>query len=671
MADGVDSLLAANQANLAVSALQPGPTDPGGSRLARIASSPHNHRRIALIACGVAAFLALSTVIVTLGVYLIKRHRRSDVPSSSGGRPFCCPHDAELMARFVNTTVSPCDDFFAYVCSRAEGGLSGDIDEYSELHRAVITGVMPGDVPKSHVARFLAAYYKTCVRAIAHYDHFSSSLANAFLRDTGDLLSKANSREAITFSAIVSMRYSFPAVIDVSYEIEREVSLEFAAICDIRGRYHGALAAATEAIVRTMNTTATLSDTVELVTALCGRFREVRSMEARYHVAANGSSAFNQEVWNIEDLEAAMSSLGFSLKDVPVITVQGFKEIRLLYEMFNGDDSPGSKAAYLLWHAVVSGVQEFNVPEGEFSPLVFETCRKSLFTLQAAWDFLKVELLTSEEKDAQARSIYATIKDTAHKHFKESSLFDAEDLDELEEFFKKVELVTPTAVNKASIQVPEATFDFAENLLKAYAFEVNISAARMSILSATRMSTYRDVFIVEDRYILLSTTSYSYIRTGPPSESHLPNMALLGELLAESLWGMALYIIKWKSKTVANIERLRECFAKNYLKDPLDEIDASVVILSALGLSTVVKALNLSEWHLMKPAWSLWKLSEAQFFYITSGHHRCPRKSSPEMSFEINAPLIYIADFAESFGCVSNTSMRNPHYCLGGDMSRK
>ncbi|KAH7974511.1 hypothetical protein HPB49_016374 [Dermacentor silvarum] len=216
--------------------------------------------------------------------------------------------------------------------------------------------------------------------------------------------------------------------------------------------------------------------------------------------------------------------------------------------MFNGNESTGSKAAYLLWHAVVSGVQEFNVPEGEFSPLHFETCRKSLFPRQALWDLLKVEILTYKEKDAQGTNIFAAIKDTAHKHFKESAIFDAEDLNKLDEFFKKVELVTPAAVNKAPIPVPEVTHDFAQNVLKANAFEVNISAARLSILSATRMYTYRDVFIVEDRYIPLSTTSCSYIRTGLPSESHLPNMALLGALLAESLWGMALYSYKVELK---------------------------------------------------------------------------------------------------------------------------
>ncbi|KAH7974942.1 hypothetical protein HPB49_021888 [Dermacentor silvarum] len=513
MADGVDSLLAANQANLSVSALQPGPTDPGCSRLASIASSPHNHWRTALAACSVAAFLVLSTVIVSLGAYLTKRQGRIEVPSSGGGRPFCCPHEAELMARFVNWTVSPCDDFFAYVCSRAEGGPSGDIDEDSELQRAVITGVMPADVPMSRVARFLTAYYQTCVRTIARYDYFSSSLANAFLRDTGDLLRKANSREAMTFNAIVSMRYSFPGVIDVSYKIERE-----------------RCAAAFESFVVWRQGTMS------------------QPMAAALLIKKFGISKI---------LEAAMSTLGFSLKDVPVITVQGLKEIRLLYEMFNGNESPGSKAAYLLWHAVVSGVEEFNVPEGEFSPFLFETCGESLFTLHAVWDLLRVELLTSGEKDAQARNIFATIKDTAHKHFKESPLFDAEDLDELEEFFKKVVLVTPTSVNKAPIPVPEATQDFAQNLLKANAFEVTISAARLSTLSATRMYTYRDVSIVEDRYILLSPTSYSYIRTDTASESHLPNMALLGELLAESLWIMALNIMKGKSKTVAKMKRLR------------------------------------------------------------------------------------------------------------------
>ncbi|KAL1471809.1 hypothetical protein MTO96_023466 [Rhipicephalus appendiculatus] len=652
---------------------EPGCTDSRAPpMLASTALFRHNHRRTALIVCGVAAFLVFAMVIVFVGAYLVERQRGSEGPSSRDRRPFCCPEEVERLVRYVNTTAFPCHNFFAYVCAKVpEGALSGDTDERSRPEHAVITGAMTSDAPMGPVGRFLASYFRTCVRAIVHYDDFISSLANAFVRDAGDFLRKVSAREAMIFSATMSVKYSLSAAIDIRIDRE-EVNLEFTAVCDLRGRSRVALAAAVEALQGAMNATVTLKDTFKLVTALCGLFREERRWEAEYQVTANSSSAFSQEVWNIRDLGAAMNSLGFSLKDVRVIDVQGIREIRHLYDMFSGNKSSGLKGAYLLWHALLSGVGGLDVTEGEFSPPLFKACSESMISMWQIWDLYEAEFLTTEDKDSQAKDIFAAIKGVAREQFKESAIFNTEDLDRLDEFFEKVDLLTPTAISKAPVPVPEATLDFGENLLKAYAFEVKIAAARLSALSATRTFHHRDVLIVEDRYIVLSPASYSYIRTGPPSKSHLPNMALLGQLLAESLWGVALHLINWKSKTAANIGRLQECFAENYFKDfPLDDIDAREVIIAALGLSTVLKALNSTEWHVTKPAWSLWKLSEAQFFYIVSSHQRCTGEQSREAMTEVNVPLMYVEDFAESFGCLGDDAMRRPFKCPVSDVARK
>ncbi|KAL3197020.1 hypothetical protein MRX96_014869 [Rhipicephalus microplus] len=355
---------------------------------------------------------------------------------------------------------------------------------------------MSADVPMGPVGRFLIAYFKTCVRAIVHYDNFVSSLANAFLRDAGDLLGKASAREAMIFCATVSMRYSLSSVINIHID-NNTVSLEFTAdVCVVRGRSRVTLAAAVEAIRGTTNATVTLNDMVKLVTALCNFFRGERRWEAQYQVTANSSSSFSQEVWNIRDIGAAMNALGFSLKDVRVITVYGIREIRHLYDMFNGNKSPGLKGAYLLWHALLSGVDGLHVPEGEFSLPLFQTCSERMISMWHIWDLFEAEFLTSEEKDSQARHIFATIKDAAREHFKESAVFDTEDLDRLEEFFEKIDLVTPSAISKTPVQVPEATLDFGENLLRAYAFEGKVAANRLSALSATKTLRHRDVSIV-------------------------------------------------------------------------------------------------------------------------------------------------------------------------------
>ncbi|KAL3197025.1 hypothetical protein MRX96_014874 [Rhipicephalus microplus] len=253
---------------------QPGSADlRAPPRFAIPTSIRCNNRRTALIVCGVAAFLVFGVVIVFVGVYLFRRHRGSAGPTSIAITPFCCPDEVEWLARYVNTTALPCKNFFAYVCPEVtEGALSRyTIERYRPLH-AVITGAMSADVPMGPVGRFLITYFRTCVRAIAHYDDFVSSLANAFLRDARDLLGKASAREAMIFCATVSMRYFLSSVINIHID-NNTVSLQFTAdVCGVRGRYRVTLTAAVEAMRGTTNVTVTLNDMVKLVTALCNFF---------------------------------------------------------------------------------------------------------------------------------------------------------------------------------------------------------------------------------------------------------------------------------------------------------------------------------------------------------------------------------------------------------------
>ncbi|KAL1428703.1 hypothetical protein MTO96_003047 [Rhipicephalus appendiculatus] len=182
------------------------------------------------------------------------------------------------------------------------------------------------------------------------------------------------------------------------------------------------------------------------------------------------------------------------------------------------------------------------------------------------------------------------------------------------------------------------------------------------------MTRYRDVHLVEDRFLLLSSAVYNFIRTDSYS-AWLPNMAVLGQLMAEGLWAMALRNIRWKSRTRANIRELKDCFVKTYLEKNSSLYDDQV-FYSALGLSTLLRALNSTEWHTVKVAWHHWRLSDSQFFYIFGSHHRCPMKSSPAARIQINAPLTYIDDFAKAFSCSSESPMTKTSRCLARDVPR-
>ncbi|KAH8022595.1 hypothetical protein HPB51_000895 [Rhipicephalus microplus] len=600
-----------------------------------------------------AVSVALIAAFVLFGVYAAQAWDKQ--PSDTKRRPFCCPEDVEEMARYLNTNAAPCVNFFAYVCSTTMNSRRSETDASLDfrIQSAAVTGTIPNNARTFAAGHFLNSFYKTCLETISGRESFAGSLAKAFLGEAGYLLKNVDPRKAMAFNAEASMVYAIHSVIRVSYRVNRAVILEIGANCGPDTHYLDDLNATVDALKRVTNSTATTEATLSLAGWLCERFQDEQGQEIAYDLSLD-SSEFSQEVWSLNDVVEAIKALGFFLKNSTLLLVRGVREIRLLYDIFLNGTHRDIKAAYLLWHCVAEGTEEFSVTEGQFSPQAYEMCSQSAFKLRELWELFKGEIFTTPEKDDVAKNVFAVIAETVLKQLKEMPLVEAEDFDERDRFFKNAKLLTPLVQSRASVPVPNATQDFAQNLLRGRRFNIAVYAARWSKLVVPKAARYRDIFLLGGRYILLSPGVYDFIRVASPS-STLPNMAILGQLLAESLWAMALYHGNWRPKTATNIINFSNCFFERYL----DNANASYkqqVFITSLGMSTVVRALNWPDWHIVHSAWSLWSLSHAQFFYIFNSHYRCLNNPYVYTDMEITVPLKYVQDFAEAFNCPRNTS---------------
>lgn len=61
--------------------------------------------------------LSLSILFLTL-LYLMAVKQHKVDPQEV--KPFCCPGEVKILTRYLNTSLSPCRDFFQYVCSNAK-----------------------------------------------------------------------------------------------------------------------------------------------------------------------------------------------------------------------------------------------------------------------------------------------------------------------------------------------------------------------------------------------------------------------------------------------------------------------------------------------------------------------------------------------------------------------
>ncbi|KAH7941004.1 hypothetical protein HPB49_009181 [Dermacentor silvarum] len=632
-------------------------------RSTNVAPSASTNRRTLFVGSALAvASLAVVITITVISVYLGELQRRSGEPSDVGGHSFCCQNEVAKIARYVNTSLDPCQDFFSYVCSNAiTYKHSEDTNVVAMLQRALITGMMPKGVPMRQAGHFLKAYYKTCVQTISNRHSFATAFVTALQRNEADLLREVDSRKAMMFIMVSGLKYGLGSCITFSYQLGAKLRLDIDAICHQADSILDYLNATVEALRKNADAVPTTEETLHTASLLCNQFQKFTPPVAMYE-PKQARNNFSRDVWNVVDLEAGLNAHGFKLHDVKVIEVRKLRNIRVLYDFFTQDGLAGLKAAYLLWHTGVSCQKQFNTEGSGYSPGSFRACERSLFKMKELWDLFKAEVLTSPDKDIVAEEIFAAVKNAMYEQLRTSPIIEADDFDTLGSFFKNFTLQTPMSAAYASIPVPKATPDFAENLLRGRAYSLTITSARVLSTQATSTVWHHGTLAINYRYILLSPLWYNFIFTGSTS-FQLLNMAGLGQRLAEILWVLTFYAIPWEPRTSLNTKNFRQCFSGIYYKKFPHYKDTRSVFLSALGLSTVVKALNLSEWHTVRPAWSLWRLSHAQFFYIFNSYHRCPKISSPEKALTINIPVMYVEDFATAFKCSSNLPMTTAHRC--------
>ncbi|KAH7933967.1 hypothetical protein HPB49_019802 [Dermacentor silvarum] len=620
----------------------------------------------AFCAFAVAAIVFVAMVIlvsVYLGTWRYGQGRAIDEHE----QPFCCPGEAQQTLRYVNTSVDPCNDFFAYVCSNViKFRTWQDTSTERELQRIVLTGAMPPGVERSPAGDFLIAYFRSCVEEMTSIGYLVSDIADTLIQKERSLLNKMDRKKAFVYATTLTSKYQIDTAFYVSYDkLSAGLFIGYKAICTDYAIVRTIIAASVGALTVGLNASMNTESTLQFTTVIC---REIYSteMQVTRYTAANRTN-FYHEVWSSEDLEAGLRSIGYSLSKVKSFIVYGADRLRRMHDILstleNSAIEKGVIAAYFLWHSVMTITGEFYALYDSTPQFVFESCDRSLEKIWHLSYSFQVDILTSTDKDAHARAIFADVRDAVKEECIASGLFLEDDITLLANFFQGLTLYTPAEVRPSTTMVPKPSSDFFEMLLRGREYNFQAEKDRFTFLGNEEVRHYMKIVFIGRSRVYLPTGIYSSIRAGAQNV-HLVNMATLGRTLAEALWFMVFYGIPWTSGTVNNLLRLKECYDRFYGIAVEDNSHDDITFITALGLSSVLKAFKRPGWLSVKPAWSLLRLSHAQLFYILTTYVRCPKGSSPEELYYINGPLIYVKDFAEAFFCPSDAPMARHQQCF-------
>ncbi|KAH7934233.1 hypothetical protein HPB49_023450 [Dermacentor silvarum] len=619
----------------------------------------------AVCAFAVAAIVFVAQLIL-VSVYLGTWRHRQGVAIDEHEQPFCCPREAQQTLRYVNTSVDPCNDFFAYVCSNViKFRIWQDTSTERELQRIVVTGAMPPGIERSPAGDLLIAYFRSCVKEMGSIDAFVSDIADTLVRKEMSLLNKMDRKKAFVYATTLTSKYQIDTAIYVSYDKSSAgLFIVYKAICTDYEVMRTILAASVGALNGGLNASMNIESALQFTTIICREIYSAKMQVTRYR-GANRSN-FYHDVWSSEDLEAGLDSIGYSLSKVQSLIVYGADRLARMHDILstleNSAVEKGVIAAYFLWHSVMTSTGEFYALYNPRPQFVFEACDRSLEKIWHLSYSFQVDILTSTDKDAHARAIFADVRDAVKEECMASGLFLEDDIKLLANFFQGLTLYTPAQVRPSTTLVPKPSHDFFEILLRGREYNFQAEKDRFTFVGNEHVRHYMEIAFIGRSRVYLPTGIYSSIRAGA-QKVHLVNMATLGRTLAEALWFMLFYGIPWTSGTVTNLLRLKECYDRFYGIKSEDNNREDITFITALGLSSVLKAFKRPGWLSVKPAWSLLRLSHGQLFYILATFARCPKGLSREEVNYINGPLMYVKNFAEAFFCPSDAPMARYFQC--------
>ncbi|KAK8769346.1 hypothetical protein V5799_014190 [Amblyomma americanum] len=634
--------------------------------LSSVLTTKNSRRRLLFLSCVLVISAVVFVAIASLAVYFIKRWSTQRGSVDAGGNFFCCPDDAEDVARFVNATINPCRNFFAHVCTDViKHGLWRQLERREQLAKIMVTGFLPKALQKVEAAGFIIAYYQSCLKAIPNRDIFLYSIATKLAANHRDLLRRPNTTNALIYAAAASVKYKLPSILDFFYyPLIPRIFMKAKDRCR-NDTFSWHLASfCLKALKDEFDAEITLQELSGMHAKICRKFATLSYVETQYS-AAQESGAFNRDVWDLKDLRAALAAIGFSAGKELEINIAGGSKIRVLHDLFSTDEYGGTdvvKAAYLLWLSVASSAEQFYASYDGSWPQVFQVCNDSLETISEIWDLFTAEILTTSQKDEQAIVTFAAVKKAVFWDCRRSWLFEGEDAARLESHFKEFALLTPTASSTMPVALPKPTPDFAENLLRGRAFNFEAFRARLWGLQDAQVFDTGIIRVVGGRYFLLPAFFYDAIRPSSPA-SQLANMAALGWLVAESMWSVVLYGIVWNAKTDANLQKLRACFVRTYLSSDRNPQLTNATVAASLALTSLLSAFHRPDWNTTRTLFSTLKMSHGQLFYTLAAYLRCPTVEYPELVGYVNVPLMYVNDFANVFDCQLESPMTKPELC--------
>nr|XP_054918329.1 uncharacterized protein LOC129380662 [Dermacentor andersoni] len=174
------------------------------------------------------------------------------------------------------------------------------------------------------------------------------------------------------------------------------------------------------------------------------------------------------------------------------------------------------------------------------------------------------------------------------------------------------------------------------------------------------------MLFVDQRTLYVTASAYAWLSEGT-TDPLLADAPVIASRMASLMWRKVEKWDGWSGSTRNALHSFRECAVRvedllKYAKHDLLAVTMGMRI-AALAATASSRAGDIArtQWFRMKSAWSLSRMSEAQFFYARYAFFRCS-PDNPRGS--VVGPIVHDPDFATAFRCQPRSKDRNTSYCV-------
>ncbi|KAL3193398.1 hypothetical protein MRX96_017625 [Rhipicephalus microplus] len=644
-------------------------TRPGFSATPPPANTPRKINVRATLALVGVSFALLVFVaafaLVWLSVQSGAMQRRNGTAPRTA--PFCCPVEAAKLFAVIDKNAAPCEDFFAYVCKNALS--QGDIQRNAaqELLWNIGAGILKGTSNYSvRAAATLQAFYRSCVTEIWQPELRLKGATEAVL-EIANTTRRMSHAQLLHFVLEVQFRYDLILLFVVLAETGEFYLARYLRLSDNYALYcdPACLATALATVNAHIGANTTLDEMLQWEQHFVQDYSEPK-VASWYEVRAIFGGISADEFKAIfSEFQINVDAFGYVLMD------PGEQLIADVQRLWNITNQPLSLCHVLVilvldvMQASMRNDAALNEPTVHSS----ELCEVHLNQNDYLWRVTRVAALTSAEKDRQMHAIFeATRRSFVSYEPLRRIVAEGNDTEAFERLVSNMALLLPVDLVLPEIEVPSLpNSGFVRNFLRlrSFQYEANLELKRRGLPVYQEAWRKDRIMFLGSGRLYVTAPSYAWLSDGT-SNPLLADAPVLGSRMAYSMWDKV-YSRGWSGDTERAFRVFQKCVKQSQRLYEYDDSHDLFTRAMGLRISATVGATGAgnkarAEWFRMKNAWSLYRMSDAQFFYARYAYFRCTGYSAVS---QVNGPTLHNADFVTAYHCQRSSKDETKTGCDG------